>query len=176
MEINVEKLGPCKAKVSIIIPPERIREEMEKTYKQTAASVTFPGFRKGKAPRKLILKRFGEIINEDVKEKLVQEAYSEALKKHELEPAGDPTIDLEAIVLNPDQPMELEFEVEIRQEFTLGDYKGIEVDLDPIVVNDAEIDEGIKAIRSRFASLETVKDGTVGMEHYLTADAVYDLL
>ena len=67
MEIRIEKLGPCKAKVSIKIPSERVNEELENTYRHTANTVSFPGFRKGKTPKKLIIKRFGEIINEEVR-------------------------------------------------------------------------------------------------------------
>jgi trigger factor len=173
MEINVEKLGPCKAKISIVIPTERIKEELEKTYQQTAGSVTFPGFRKGKAPRKLIIKRFGDIINADVKEKLVQEAYTEALEENKIEPAGEPSIDLDALTLDEEQPMEFDFELEIRPEFELGEYKDLEVELEAVAVNDEEIDEGIKAIRSRFATLEAVEDQPVSRKHYLTTDVVY---
>ena len=173
MDIHVEKTGPCKAKVSITIPPERIREEMDKTFKQTAAAVTFPGFRKGRAPRKLVLKRFGDLIKEEVKEKLVGEAVGQAVKEHGLEPVEDPELDLEALEIKEEEPLEIAFEVEVKPEFELGAYKGIRVSLEPIKVTDAEIDEAVEELRSRFAFLKTVEEGTVGKKHYLTADLTY---
>ena len=174
MEIHVEKTGPCKAKVSITIPPESIREEMDKTYKKTAAAVTFPGFRKGRAPRKLVLKRFGDLIKEEVKETLVGEAVRQAVKEHGLDPVEDPELNLEDLAIEEDAPLEVTFEVEVKPEFDLGEYQGIPVSLDPLKVTDAEIDEAVEELRSRFAFLKTLEEGTVGEKHYITADLIYN--
>jgi trigger factor len=173
MEISVEAVGPCKAKVSIVVPPERVKEELENSLQQTTRAVTFPGFRKGKAPKKLVLKRFGEMINEDVKEKLIKEALSEAFEKHNLDPVGEPDLDPTTLDLKEDAPFELKFEVETRPTFELGEYKEVEVELDPISVSDSDIDEAIMALRSRYAYLRTVEEGTIEKKHYLTADLTY---
>ena len=173
MDINAEKIGPCKTKVSINIPAEQVDEEFEKTYSQTAKSVTLPGFRKGKAPKKLISKRFGEMILEEVKEKLVQKAFTKALKEHKLEPVNEPDINLAAIDLKEGTPLEFTFEMEIKPEFELGEFKGIEVEQEPLTITDAETDEGVMSLRSRFASLESVKEGTIEKKHYLTVDITY---
>jgi trigger factor len=173
MEISIEKPGPCLRKVSIKIPVERIKEEMDKNYDQTARSVSLPGFRKGKVPKKLIEKRFGHMILDEVKERLVQLAFAESMEEHGLEPVSEPNIDIAAMKLNPDEPFEFEFEVESKPEFELGEYKGIEVELEPLKVTDAEVDDGIKGIRSRFASLKSVPDKPVEDQHYLTLDLVY---
>lgn len=173
MEINVEKTAPCLVKVSIVVEPDRVDEEFEKTYRQTAEAVAFPGFRKGKAPKKLVLKRFGKIINDDVKEKLLSAALSETVEKHNLEPVSDPDIDLSTIELNEGESMELSFEMETKPVFDLGEYKGLEVELDPLVVLDNEIDEGIRGLQSRFAYLKSIEDQPVDKQHYLTADVTY---
>jgi trigger factor len=173
MEISIEKTGPCMRKVSIKIPVERIQEEMDKNYDQTTRSVSLPGFRKGKVPKKLIEKRFGNIILSEVKERLVQLAFAESIEEHGLEPVGEPNIDLAAMELKLDTPFEFEFEVESKPEFELGEYKELAVELEPLVVTDAEIDDGIKGVRSRFASLKSVSDKPVEDKHYLTLDLVY---
>lgn len=173
MEINVEKTASCLVKVSIVVEPERVDEEFEKAYRQTAEVVAFPGFRKGKAPKKLVLKRFGNVIKDDVKEKLLSAALSETMEKHDLEPVSDPDIDLSTIELNEGEPLELSFEIETKPVFELGEYKGLEVELDPLEVLDKEIDEGIRGLQSRFAYLKSVKDQPVDKKHYLTTDVTY---
>jgi len=173
MEIRVEDCGNCKTKVSVVIPPERIKEELDKSFKQTAETVAFPGFRKGKAPRKLVLKRFGDLINDDVKERLIREAFTEAIEKHNLDPVSEPEIDPTSLELKEDSPFEWDFEVETKPVFELGEFKGVEVESDPVQVTDADIDEGIMGVRSRFAFLNSVKDATIDKKHYLTLDLTY---
>lgn len=173
MEITIDKVGPCKANVTIVIPPETVNEELNNTYQQTAQTVTFPGFRKGKAPKKLISKRFGDVILEDVKEKLFGKAFSEAIENHNLQPASEPEVDLAAFQLKEGESIEFTFTLETRPEFTLGEYKGLEVTVEPIQVTDKDIDDAIMAIRSRFAFLKTVEDQPVDKKHYITGDLTY---
>lgn len=175
MDISIESIGPCTKKVSINISAERVKEELEKNYQQTAKAVDFPGFRKGKAPRKLVIKRFGEIIIEDVKEKLIQEAFTDAIKEHNLEPVTEPDLDLKSIEIVEGKPIELNFEVETKPEFELGDYKSLEIEMEPVKVTDEDVDEAINAIRSRFASLTTVEDKPISEKHYLTIDVTYQV-
>ncbi|MBU0754540.1 MAG: trigger factor [Planctomycetes bacterium] len=173
MEINIEKTGPCLSKVNVVVSAQRVDEALDKNYKETAQSVAFPGFRKGKAPKKLVMKRFGDIIAEDVKEKLVQEAFGKAIEDHELEPVSEPNIDLSTLKLTPGESLEIAFEIETRPAFELGEYKGLEVEIPPVKVTDADVDGAIKAIRSRFASLTSFPDKEVDEKHYLTLDLVY---
>ena len=173
MEINIEKTGTCISKVSVVIPPEKIDEELNKTFKQTADSVSFPGFRKGKVPKKLVNKRFGDIIKDEVRVNLVREAIAEAIKDHNLEPVEEPDLDISSIEMEQGNSMEFAFEVATRPEFELGEYKGLEVNADVAEVSDSDIDEGIMAIRSRFAYLKTVYDKPVDKKHYVTVDLVY---
>ena len=173
MEINVDKTGPCEVKISITISAEEVNEELESTLRQTAEAVAFPGFRKGKAPRKLVLKRFGEIIMEDVREKLIREAMKKTLEDHDLEVVTEPNLDIEKYQVKEGMPLELDFDLEIKPDFELGDYKGLEVEVAPVQVTDQDIDENIKSIQSRFATLETVEDAVVDKKHYLTVDLTF---
>lgn len=173
MEINVEKNGPCNVKVSIVIPPEKVNEELNNSYQQTADAVAFPGFRKGKAPKKLVLKRFGDVINDDVKEKLLREAIGQAIEDNNLTPVTEPELDLSNVKLEENSPLEMTFEMEVKPEFEVGEYKSFEVEAEPVVVTDKEIDDGIKALQSRFAFLNSVKDQEVEDKHYVSVDMVY---
>jgi len=175
MEINVDKTGPCTVKVSISISSEEVSEEMNNNIKQTANAVAFPGFRKGKAPKKLVLKKFGDLIKDDVKEKLLRDAVTKAIEENKLEPVSEPSLDLSTVEVEEGKPIDLDFELEIKPEFELGDYKKFEIDVKPSVVNDAEIDEGIKALQSRFAFLKTVTDTPVDKKHYITCDLTYKI-
>jgi len=152
-----------------------VKDEIEKKYKEVRKNVSLPGFRKGKAPRKLIEKKFGKSIIEEVKEDLVREAYTQAIDKHELEPVGDPEITLDSVVLEEGSAMEFEFDVETRPELELGEYKGLKVDVPPTTVSDDEIDSSVEGLRNRWATLEKVEEGSIEKEDFPVAAITYSV-
>lgn len=175
MDITVEKKGPCIANLKIVIPPEKIGEELDEKYKEAITTITFPGFRKGKVPRKLVEKKFGEHFDLEVKQSLIQEAFTSAIEDNELEPVEEPEIDFESIVMEHGTPMEFEITVEVKPDFELNEYKGIEVEVPPVTVEEKEIEESIKALQNRFSTLEDVEDGAVKKGDYPTADVTYSV-
>ena len=100
--VKIEEVGPCKKKVVIEIPEEAVKAATDEQYGELGKDSVVPGFRKGRAPRRLLEKRFGKEVSQQIKLKLLSESSEEALKDCEFESLGEPDIDYENIEL-PDE-------------------------------------------------------------------------
>ena len=159
MHVQVEDVGPCKKLVKIEIPAERVDEELEKTYDQLNEGVAVSGFRKGHVPRWLIRSKFGKQVDIDTKETLVTESFEEAVKEQELRPIGAPTFD-EEIEFAAGQPLSFGVTIEVRPEFEIDDYAGIELKKSSTKPSKAEITQRIDYLRKRYATLDEISKGT----------------
>jgi trigger factor len=161
MRFSVEPAGPCRKRIKVTIPPELVTEEFDKSYRQWTRSVPIPGFRPGKAPRKLVEKRFGKQVAVEVKQSLLDNAYNEAIKENKLSPIADPEVDLEKVSVEPSQPVDFDFTVTVKPEFDLPEFKNIEVSVPSAAPTDAELDGAVLALRKRKATLRPVKKGGI---------------
>jgi len=161
MRFSVEPIGPCRKRIKVTIPPELVTEEFDKSYRQWARSVPIPGFRPGKAPRKLVEKRFGKQVAIEVKQSLLDNAYSEAIKENKLSPIADPEVDVEKVNVEPSQAVDFDFTVTVKPEFDLPSFKDIEVSVPSAAPTDEEVDGAVQALRKRKATLRPVKKGGV---------------
>ena len=145
--VTIEDAGPCKKKVIIERPEEAIKQETDKQYGELLKEAQIPGFRKGRAPRRLLEKRFGKEVSEQVKLKLLADASESAVKDNELQTLGEPDFDIESIEMPESGPMRFDFEVEVRPEFELPVLEGIPVTKTKLEVTDEQIDREIEQMR-----------------------------
>jgi trigger factor len=157
----VEEAGPCRKRIKVTIPPEMVSEEFDKSYKQWTRTVPIAGFRPGKAPRKLVERKFGKQVALEVKQALVDNAYAEALKENKLSPIADPEVDLEKLSVEPSHPVDLDFTVTVKPEFELPDVEAIEIAAPSAAPTDEEVERAVLALRKRKATLRPVKKGGV---------------
>jgi len=170
--VTIEEAGPCKKKVSIEIPEETIKNATDEQYNTLRKEALVPGFRKGRAPRRLLEKRFGKEATEQVKLKLLADASESAVKDNELQPIGEPDVDFENIELPVEGPMKFDFEVEVRPEFDLPQLEGIPVTRTKLEVSDEQIDREIGRLQ-RWSGIWTPrKDGAVEPDDQIIADAL----
>jgi len=172
--VTIEDAGPCKKKITIEILSEKIQQTLADEYKELQHDAAVPGFRKGRAPMRLIEKKFGSDITKQVKLKLLAEASDSAVSDNDIDMLGDPDIDYEAIELPEKDSMKFDFEVEVRPEFQLPALDGIAVDKPKITVGDGEIDEQIATICKRPGIWEP-KEGAVEDGDRIVADVVMDI-
>jgi trigger factor len=170
MEFTVESLGPCLKRVVVKIPPERVQAAFDEQYEQINESVVMPGFRRGRAPRKVLEKRFAKTLGRDVREKLVQKALEELVEGKRVDPLHPPEIDLGETAVSPESPFEFTFELMTKPEFETPVYRGLEVVLPPVEVTAEEIRLGIDRLRRRVASLTAIPEGTVEPGDVLVVD------
>jgi len=145
--VTIEDIGPCKKRVSIEVPQKSIHREMDQQYSTLRREAMVPGFRKGRAPRRLLEKRFGKETTDQVKLKLLADASDAALKENKLAVLGDPEIDYEHVELPAEGPMKFQFEVEVWPEFELPSLEGIPVTRGRSEVTDGQVDAELIELR-----------------------------
>jgi trigger factor len=169
--VEISDAGPCKKKISIEIPAEKITKALDEQYEQLRKDAIIPGFRKGRAPRRLLEKRFGKESSEQVKLKLMMDSAEAAIKDNNLNSIGDPNIEHEKVELPEKGPMKFEFEIEVRPEFELPSLEGIAVDKPKIEVTDEMVNNEIEELRKRAGTYKP-KEGKIALEDNVIADVV----
>jgi len=170
--VAIEQAGPCKKKVSIEIPEETIKNATDEQYNSLRKEAMVPGFRKGRAPQRLLEKRFGKEVIEQVKLKLLADASDTAIKDNQLDVLRDPDIDFEKIDLPAAGSLKFDFEVEVRPEFDLPELEAIPVEKRKLEVTDEQIDGEVGRLR-RWSGMWTPRqEGEVELEDQIIADVV----
>ena len=167
--VTISEAGPCKKKVEIEIPEEKIEKAFDTQYYELRKDAEVPGFRKGRAPRRLLEKRFGKDVIAQTKLRLLVDASDSAIKDNELDVLGDPNIDHESIEMPEKGALKFDFEVEVRPAIDLPSLEGIKVEKPKLEVTDASIDEEIVAMAKRMGTFEP-KDGKAKLEDQIIAD------
>ena len=157
MSLQVEKLEKNMAKLTIEVPAEELEKAMQNAYLRAKNRITIPGFRKGKAPRKMIEQMYGKgIFLEDAANALIPEQYSKALEECDLEIVSQPEIDVTQI--EPGKAFIFTAEVAVKPEVTLGEYKGLEVPKSETEVTDEEIEAELKKEQEKNSRTITVEE------------------
>ncbi|MHC4665246.1 MAG: trigger factor [Planctomycetota bacterium] len=169
---TIEDAGPCKKKVIVEIPEEAIKSATDEQYETLRKEAMVPGFRKGRAPRRLLEKRFGKETTEQIKLKLLADASEAALKDNELDALRDPDIDFEKVELPETGPMKFDFEVEVRPEFDLPHLEGIPVEKTKLEVTDEQLAREIEQLQRLSGVWAPREQGAVELNDQIIANAV----
>ncbi|HWC48926.1 MAG TPA: trigger factor [Solirubrobacterales bacterium] len=158
MKTTVKELPESRAEVQVEVPAADVDKATSRAARALAKEMRMPGFRAGKAPASLVIQRigFGSVLQEAIREAL-PEWYEGALFDSGVSPIGDPDISMVTTPEDEGQPLEFKFEVGVRPEATLGDYKGLEVGKEEKEVPDEVVDTEVERIRESFARLEPVE-------------------
>ena len=155
LTIETKELENRQLGMTIEVPEKRVTGQMKKIVKKLANDYKVPGFRKGKAPYGLMLKRFGEeSIRYQAVEEIMDEVINEALAQQELEPAA--RLSLDDLTLYP--AVKIDVTVPLSAEVTLGDYRAIRKDLDVPEVSDDAVTAGVSNLLESHAATEQVID------------------
>ncbi|GAB3700941.1 trigger factor [Corynebacterium nasicanis] len=156
MKSSVEKLSDTRVKLTVNVPFEDLKTEIDQAYSAIAQQVSIPGFRKGKAPRQLIDARYGRgPILEQVVNDMLPRQYQTAIEENEIVAIGQPNIDITKVEDN--EFVEFTAEVDVRPEIEVPDFADLSVTVPAIEVDDAAVDEEIDRLRARFGELKDTK-------------------
>ncbi|MCK4601909.1 MAG: trigger factor, partial [Phycisphaerae bacterium] len=153
--VSVEDAGTLKKKLTVTVPRAKIDGKFDEMFGELGRTAQVPGFRIGRAPKRLIEKRFGKEVGEDVRNAIIGESIGDAIEKAELKTLGEPDIDLEKIELPEKGDMEFNFEVEVAPEFDLPELKGIKVTKQDLEADDERTGQYIEQLRLSKARFET---------------------
>jgi trigger factor len=159
MQTTAEDAGKHKVRLTVEVPPEETRPILDLAYRHLAGSVNVPGFRKGKAPRRVIDAQLGQdAVLREFLDHALPDFYLQAVREHGLAPVGDPEFD--DLDVSDVEKGGLRFtatvEIRPRVEFTDSDYKGLRIHRHRAEVTDRDVDEQLDRHRDRFAELESV--------------------
>ncbi|MGX1767370.1 trigger factor [Dietzia sp. NPDC055343] len=158
MKSTVEQLNPTRVKVTVEVPFAELEPDFDKAYKALAGQVNIPGFRKGKAPAKLLESRIGRpAVLEQVINDMIPARYSAAIEEHDLKVLAQPEI--EVTKLEDNDVVEFTAEVDVRPEITLPKYEELEVTVEAPVADDSAVDTELDNLRARFGTLKGVERG-----------------
>ncbi len=156
MKSTVEQLSPTRVRINVEVPFTELQPDFDRAYKQLAQQVRLPGFRPGKAPAKLLEARIGRgAVLEQVVNDALPSRYSEAVTSSDVQPIGQPEIEITKI----EDGDELVFtaEVDVRPKIDLPDLDALTITVDPVEVSDEEVDKELQSLRARFGTLTGVE-------------------
>ncbi|HHX11624.1 MAG TPA: trigger factor, partial [Clostridiales bacterium] len=160
MSFKVEKLEKSMAKLTIEASAEEFEKAIETVYHKNKGKMDVQGFRKGKAPRAIIEKMYGaSVFYEDAANEIIPDAYEKAANESELDIVSRPEIDI--VQIEKGKPFIFTAELAVKPEVTLGDYKGIEVEIEEVEVTEEEIMNKIDHEREHNSRMITVDDRAI---------------
>lgn len=169
--VSISDAGSCAKKLTISIPAATVSERLKTSVDNIVGDAMLPGFRRGRAPRHLVEKKFGSALREDAKRAMVGEAINQAIQDHKLKVVGDATSDmLDKVKVEEGKDLSFDVEVEVMPEFELPALEGLDIKKPTFEITDAMIDDEIKKVCINEGRLETRESPEPG--DYLTGHGI----
>ena len=161
MDVTVDDVAACRKKLTITFPREEIDQKFAARFAELEREALLPGFRPGRAPRRLIEKRFRDAVTEEVRVKLVAEGFEKAIEEQQLDVIGEPAVDADKIELPEEGEMTFSIELEVRPAFDLPeDYSQIPLDeVERPEVTDESATQALERLREEHGRLEAAEEG-----------------
>ena len=168
LEVVIEDVGPCKKHVRVKVPRADIDHFRGAAVKELASTATVPGFRVGRAPVKLIGRRFRKEIGDEVKQKVLVESLEQLSEENDLDPINEPNLDVENIEIPDDADFEYEFDVEVRPDFDLPPYESLKIKRKVGDISDQDVDDYLDQFLSQYGE-RISHDGPAEKDDFVTA-------
>ncbi|OJT21010.1 trigger factor [Archangium sp. Cb G35] len=170
MKVQIEELSPIEKKLSIEVENSRVTEELTRAYTALGKQVKLPGFRQGKVPRRILEQRYREQVEDEVIQRVVQNAWLEAAREHKVEAVAPPQVTNNS-GLKADAPFTFEARVEVKPKVEAKDYQGLSLTRSETKVEDKEVDDRLTQLRESMARLENIEGrDTAQMGDFATVD------
>ena len=157
MKITVTDLGDCKRQMDVEVPYDEIVPHVEKAYKKYQSRVHIDGFRQGKVPMSLLKKRFGDAIQSEVADDMVQHYFRAAVLQEKLDIVAPGAI--QKLNFEEGQPLTFTAEVEVEPEIEVKDYKGLKLEKTTVQVSGEDVDKTVEMLREQKADRREIEAG-----------------
>ncbi|MBX2851132.1 MAG: trigger factor [Phycisphaeraceae bacterium] len=170
-DVKIEDAGPACKSLTITIAEDQIKDKIENSYGSLEDEAVVPGFRRGRAPRRLLEKRFADHVRDDVKNQLLSESYTQAIQDNDLDPLSDPQVDdAEKLELPDSGDLTFTVKVEITPDVELPKYDTLEVTKTLTKVADNDVDEEIERMCQQGGKPTTLEDAKIEEGDYAGVD------
>ena len=158
-KVDITDHGPCSKSLTITIPADTVDERLEVSLGTVAAEANLPGFRKGKIPRRIVERRFGDAIRQEAQGQLMSDAYTKAVESNELQIIGEPTFEQTDEPIRMESGKELTFtvQVEVVPKFELPDLEGVPVVKPIMEIGDEHVNSELERTRYRLGTPEKIQ-------------------
>lgn len=174
MQVTVQRLSPVLVEFDVQVGADRVRSELDKAYNQVARTAKVPGFRPGKAPRRVLSHYYGAKIQADVVQRLVDETFPKAVNEHQLQPVTRP--DIETPKLVEDSAYTYKARVEVLPKIESVEYEGLEAKRAKVEVSQEEVDKEIESLRKSHATVQAPESARAAKEgDIVTIDFVVEV-
>ena len=169
LTVDIKSPSACERRVTVTIPREDIERYFDNAYGELMPSAAVPGFRIGRAPRKIVEHRFKDQVTDQVKSSLLMDSLSQISDDKRFTAISEPNFDLEAVEVPEDGPMTFEFTIEVRPEFDVPQWKGLKLKRLVREYTDADVDQQLEQMLARYGQLVPF-DGAASASDYVTAN------
>jgi trigger factor len=172
LEVDIQNRSTCERHIKVTIPREDIERYFDKEFSDLMPTAQIPGFRPGRAPRKLIEARFRKDVTEKVKTLLLSDSLAQINEERKIAAISEPDLDLDAVEVPAEGPLTFEFNLEVRPEFSLPKWKGLKIEKPVREITDADVDEALHNMLANRGRLVPF-DGPAEPGDYITANLTF---
>jgi trigger factor len=172
LDVKIENRGTCERHITVTVPREDIERYYDKEFSDIMPEAQIPGFRPGRAPRKLVESRFRKEVAGKVKSQLLMDSLGQIHEENEIAAISEPDFDLDAVEMPDQGPMTFEFNLEVRPEFAIPKWKGLKIEKPAHEITDADVDRTLQRILANRGKL-TPFDGPAEPGDYVTCNLTF---
>ena len=168
LDVKIDSRSACERHITVTVPRTEIDRYLDRAFSDMMDKATVPGFRAGRAPRKLIESRFRKDVVEQVKGSLLLDSLTQLTEEHELAAISEPELDPDAVVVPAEGPLVFEFDIEVRPEFDLPNWKGLSLERPQREFSDEDVENQLQRILERRGRLAPSSEPAKTGDHVTT--------
>lgn len=172
LDVQIDSRSACERHVTVTIPREDIDRYYDDAYSEMMDKAVVPGFRAGRAPRKLVELRFKKDVGDQIKNSLLMDSLTQLSEEGKFSPISEPDFDPSAVSVPEEGPMKFEFNIEVRPEFDLPQWKGLKINRPVRDFTDKDIERQMKEILARHGRL-VPHEGPAEPGDYVTVNLTF---
>lgn len=172
IEVSIEERSTCERHVTVTVSRADVDRYYEKEFSELQTSAEVPGFRPGRTPRKVIEARFRKDVTEQVKSSLLMDSFTQINEQQDLSPISEPDLKLDAVEIPEEGPLTFEFDLEVRPEFDLPEWKGLKIERPVYEITDEDVDRALERGLARHGQLSP-HNGPAVLGDYLTTNLTF---
>ncbi|MBX7167138.1 MAG: trigger factor [Pirellulales bacterium] len=166
LDVKIDARGACQRHITVTVSREDVDRYLDRAFGELRQTALVPGFRAGRAPRRLVEQRFRKDVADQVKGSLLMDSLGQVTEEHNLAAISEPDFDPLVIEIPEEGPMTFEFDLEVRPEFTVPNWKGLKIERPVREISDADIDRRMQEVLTSRARL-VPKDGAAAVGDYI---------
>ena len=167
LEVKIDKPSACERHVTVTVARDDVSRYLKEAFNDLMPKAELPGFRPGRAPRKLVESRFKDHVTDQVKGKILMDSLTQLSDDHEFTAISEPDFDIDSVQMPDDGPMVFEFDIEVRPEFDLPIWKGLTLERPTHEYSDEEVSDRLKQLLAKYGQLEN-HEGPIEAGHFVT--------